>query len=210
MAAAIPVKGKPGVFYIPSLGQQFKAQELTEDSFFDSVFQAAGTIALGTKLQFFDAAQTKNFQHTNITTVRRIPAQVEFSLTRLGVQIAQAVGNSLVTDADILKVGYTGALYFGLSKQQIAQGPLWKYPGGYGMVGQTNRSGTGVVNNGVGSPGAVPPLVVNQPVSEKDDLNGYVRYDDATWITGYVGPVTDGITVLTLNLHGIQKIAVSR
>lgn len=210
MAAAIPVKGKPGVFYIPSLGQQFKAQELTEDSFFDSVTLAAGAITSGAKLQFFDADQDKNFQHSNITTVRRIPAQVEFSMTRLGLIAAQAVGNTMVDDADIIKMLYTGSLYFGLSKQQIAQGPAWKYPGGYGAVGATTRAGTGIVTNGVGSPGAVPPLVVNQPVSEKDDLNGYVRFDGAAWIGSYVHPTLAGMNVLTLNLHGIQKIAVSR
>lgn len=210
MASAIPVSGEPGVFYIPGLGRKFKAQELTEDSFFDSVRLASGAITSGAKLQFFDADQDKNFQHANITTVRRIPAQVEFSMTRLGIVIAQAVGNTMVTDSDIVKLSYTGALTFLLSKQQIAQGPLWKYPGGYGVVGNTTRMATGMVTNGVGSPGAVPPLVVNQPVSEKDDLNGIVRFDGAAWIPSYVHPTLDGMNVMTLNLHGIEKIAVSR
>jgi hypothetical protein len=212
-AAAIPVKGKPGQFYIPSLGETFKAQELTEDSFYDTVTAASGAVPTSA-LRFFDTlsvnGSSKNKQHTNITTTRRTPSNTEFSMTRLGVVIAQAVGNSIVTDSDIIKASFNGALRFFLGRQEIANGPLWKYPGGYGVVGNTVRTGTGIVTNGVASPAATPPLVVTQPVSWQDDLDGDLRFDTAAWITNYVGAALDGINAYTLDLHGIKKVAVSR
>lgn len=212
-APAIPVKGKPGTYYIPTTGQLFRAQELTEDSFFDSVVQGTGSVSAGTKAVFFNADTNKNFQHTNITTVRRIPSTVEFSMTRLGLIPAQAIGNTLVSDSDILKSLYTVALKFNLGKQEIARGPAWKYPAGYGATGSTTRTTTGVVSNGVASAAAVPPLVVTQPVNQNDDLDGDLRWDNATWITSYAVPVLDagGVgAVFTLDLHGIKKTAVSR
>jgi hypothetical protein len=222
-APAIPIKGKPGTYFIPSTGQTFRAQELTEDSFYDAQVIPPGAVTAGNYiLQFFDANPQKNYQHTNIKQVRRIPQQVEFSMTRIGIVMAQATGGTLAPDSDSIQILNTGALRFYLSKQEIARGPLFMFPSGYGAVGSTTRNNTGVVTNGVGSPAAVPPLVVTQPVNKDDDLDSDIRFDGATWINGqilqlagtqvasYVVPTLAQLNVLLLDLHGIKKVSVTR
>lgn len=211
MAAAIPVKGKPGHYFIPATGEVFRAQELTEDSLYDSITLPSGSLSAGTTRKFFDSLSDKNAQHTNIGTIGRIvPSQQEMSVTRIGLVSAQAVGNSVVSDADILKTLYSGSFDLKFGKQEIAKGPFWKYPGGYGAPGQTTRSDAGVVTNGVASPAAVPPLVVVQPLNMDDTVSAKATWDNAAWIGSYAVPVLDGINVFTLDVHGILKTAVSR
>lgn len=211
MAAAIPVKGKPGHYFIPATGEVFRAQELTEDSLYDSVTLPSGALSAGTTRKFFDSLSNKNLQHTNIGTIGRIvPSQQEVSVTRIGYVPAQAVGNSLTTDGDILKTLFSGSIELKFGKQEIAKGPLWKYPGGYGAPGSTTRTDTGNVTNGVASPAAVPPLVVVQPLNMDDSVSAVTKWEDAAWITSYAAPALDGINAGTLDIHGILKTAVSR
>lgn len=211
MAAAVPVKGKPGHYMIVATGEIFRAQELTEDSYFDTVRLPAGSVAVGTKRKFFDSLADKSKQHTNVGTVGRIiESQSEISVTRIGFIPAQATGNTVTTDDDILKLLYAGSLSLKFGKQEIATGPLWKYPGGYGAPGSTTRNDTGVVTNGIASPAAIPPLVVVQPLNMNDTVVAEAAWEDAAWSASYVAPSLDSINTMTLNLHGIKKTAVSR
>lgn len=202
---AVPVPNEPGALFIPALGRKIKMVEWREDDFYDSVLQASGTIAAGTSLEFFRDLSNKNLQHTNLRTARRIPAGSEFIMARLGVLIAQAVGETLTTDDDTLVVAYAGSLTFKLNDRLISEGMLVKYQTGIGVTGSTTRTSTGVVTLGVPSAAAAPSLMVAQPVSDSDDLMGTVDFKSATWISGYVSPVLTNAVLFTIMLHGFIK-----
>jgi hypothetical protein len=202
---AVPVPNEPGALFIPALGRKIKMVEWREDDFYDSVLQASGAISAGTSLEFFRDLSNKNLQHTNLRTARRIPAGSEFIMARLGVLIAQAVGETLATDDDTLVVAYAGSLTFKLNDRLISEGMLVKYQTGIGVTGSTTRTGTGVVTLGVPSAAAAPSLMVAQPVSDTDDLMGTVDFKSATWISGYSTPTLTNAVLFTIMLHGFIK-----
>ncbi|HYE89983.1 MAG TPA: hypothetical protein VEA38_03140 [Terriglobales bacterium] len=200
----------PGVITVPALGKSFKLTESREDDVFDSVTQASGSVSAGTSLELFRDLGNKFLQHTNLKTPRRINAESEMALTRIGVHVAQAIGNTMVSDDDIIKILHTGTLTFKINDRLVTEGPLMKYQAGVGAAGQTNRTDTGVVTNGVASQAAAPNLLVPQPISDKDDLNGTVDFKNATWISGYTAPSLDGTNVISCLLHGIIKAPLGR
>jgi hypothetical protein len=200
----------PGVISVPALGKSFKLTESREDDVFDSVTQASGNIATGTSLELFRDLSNKFLQHTNLKTPRRIAAESEMALTRIGVHVAQAVGNTMTTDDDIIKILACGTLTFKINDRLVTEGPLIKYQPGMGAAGQTNRTDTGVVTNGVASAAAAPNLLVPQPIADKDDLNATIDFKNAAWVTGYGSPTLDGGNVISTFLHGIIKAPLGR
>lgn len=202
---AVPVPNEPGTLFIPALGRKIKMVEWREDDFYDSVLQASGAITAGTSLEFFRDLSNKNLQHTNLRTPRRIPAGSEFIMARIGVLIAQAVGETLATDDDTIVAAYAGSLTFKLNDRLISEGMLVKYQTGVGVTGSTTRTATGVVTLGVPSAAAAPSLMVAQPVADDDDLMGTVDFKAATWIAGYSAPNLTNAVVFTILLHGFIK-----
>ena len=191
MAGQVIVTG-PGVISVPALGKSFKLTESREGDIFDSVTHASGAVAAGAKLELFRDVSNKFLQHTNLQTPRRINAESEMALTRVGIHVRQAVGNTMTTDDDVIKILDGWTLTFKINDRLVTEGPLMKYQPGIGAVGQTNRTDTGVVTNGVASAAAAPSLLVPQPISDKDDLKGQLEAPDATWITGYTAMSLDG------------------
>lgn len=210
------VPGKPGVLKNTITGEEYDIGQVTEDSFYDTQLclnantQAGGALAAGSKVSYFDALNTKNGQDTNIKQVRAIPQGNVLTLTRLGAVLKQAVGNTLLDPGDAQKIVATGAVDFRLSEQKIASGPVFKFPGGYGVVGSTTQNNTGVVTNGVASPSAIPALFMPQPVRPQDALNLDLRFDGAAWIGSYTGPTLVANVAVLMDLHGIIKIAAIR
>lgn len=202
---AFPVPNEPGTLFIPALGKKIKMVEWREDDFYDTVQQPAGAITAGTSLEFFRDLTSKNLQHTNLRTPRRIPAGSEFIMARLGILIAQAVGDTLATDDDTIVVSYAGAMTFKLNDRLISEGMLVKYQTGIGVTGSTTRTATGVVTLGVPSAAAAPSLMVAQPISDTDDLMGTVDFKAATWVSGYVTPVLSNSVLFSIVLHGFIK-----
>lgn len=210
------VPGKPGVLKNTITGEEYDIGQVTEDSFFDTqaamptVNVSGQTITAGTRKSYFDALNTKNGHHTNIKQIRAIPQGNVLTLTRIGCVLSQAIGNTVLDPADAQKVVATGAMEFKLSEQKIASGPLFKFPGGYGVVGSTTQNNAGVVSNGVASPAAIPSLFMPQPVRPQDALNLELRFDGADWVTSYAAPILAGPVYILMDLHGIVKIAAIR
>lgn len=205
--AAIAQAGKEaGTLVIPSLGRTIKLVEWREDDFYDSVQQASGAATAGTSLEVFRDLSNKNLQHTNLKTSRRIPAGSEFILARIGVVPAQAIGNTLVTDDDIIKLAYAATMTFKLNDRLITEGPLYKYQSGYGVTGSTTRNATGVVTIGVPSAAAAPVLMVAQNIADDDDLVATIDFKNNSWIAGGASmPTFTAAVIATVNLHGFVK-----
>lgn len=206
--ASIATPGKdPGTLQIPSLGRTIKLVEWREDSFYDTVQSPLAPTA-GQSLEVFRDLTNKNLQHTNLRTSRRIPAGSEFICYRISVIPAQAIGNIVTLDADILKLCYAATLTFKLNDRLIQEGPLYKFQGGFGVTGSTTRNATGVVTIGVPSAAAAPMLMVAQPVADDDDLVATVDFRAFTWATtGGLPTFTSGTDgpLVTVDARGFIK-----
>ena len=202
---AVPT-GKPGELFIPALGRTIQQIEWREDDVYDSVTQASGAITAGTELVLFRDLTNKNLPHTNLTQARKIKANSEFIISRVGVVIAQAFSNTLVALPDILKVAYAGTLTFQIGDRLVTEGPLWKYQTGYGITGGSTETNVSTATTGVPSAAAAPQMLVAQSVSDKDDLVGTINFKGDTWVTGTSAmPTTAGRTVFTVVAHGLIK-----
>lgn len=205
MADVIVPTGNAGEFEIPSLGKKIKLVEWREDSFYDTVQLDALAPAAGSSLEFFRDLANKNLQHTNLKTVRRIPSNTEFIMTRIGVVPNQALGNVLPTDEDVIKLAYAASLTMKLNDRLIVEGPLYKFQSGLGVAGSTTRNATGIVTMGVASAGAAPSLLVAQSVKDTDDLVATLDHRNTAWLATTSLPTYTVRMGVTLDLHGLIK-----
>jgi hypothetical protein len=195
----------PGEFFMPSAGRTVRLVEWREDDFYDTVQLPGVTPTAGLALEFFRDIAGKSRLHTNFATPRKIPAGQEFILVRVGVQMHQAYGNTLMTDDDTIKFVYNAYLRFALGDRIITEGPVVKYQSGMGVQGSTTRVGTGIATNGVPSAAAAPNLLVAQTIKEEHDLNGSIQFLDNGWLGGGIQPTFTARPVVTLFLHGLIK-----
>lgn len=204
-AIAMPT-GKAGELFIPALGRTIQQVEWREDDIFDHAQQTVLAVTAGSKLKFFKDLQHKNLQHCNITTQSKIPSQSEMVAFRIGVHIAQAFGDNLVSDADTIKFAHAAYLTFKLGDRLVMQGPVLKLQTGYGVTGSTTRNNTGVVTLGVPSAAAAPNLLVAQSITDKDDLNVEIIFDNTAWLTdGASMPTFASKVVAGVFVHGLIK-----
>jgi hypothetical protein len=202
---AVPT-GEAGELFIPALGKKIKQVEWREDDFYDTVQTDAVTPTAGSQLEFFRDLSNKNLQHTNLKTQRRIPAGSEFILTRIGIVPCQALANTLLTDADIVKLAYAATLTFKINDRLISEGPVVKYQSGMGVTGSTTRTDTGVVTIGLPSAAAAPNLLVAQTIKDDDDLVATLEFKNNSWINGgSTMPTFSTRPGVILMLHGLIK-----
>lgn len=197
-----------GEYFIPALNKTIQLVEWREDDFYDTVTRTAGAVTAGTSLVLFRDLASKNIQHCNLRTQRRIPSGSEFIINRIGVVIQQCFSNTLVALGDILKCAYDASLTFKINDRLVTEGPLFKFSTGYGVVGSSTENNVTIATTGVASAAAAPQLLVAQPVNDKDDLNGTIDFLDDTWITNAaVMPTLAGRVTLQCMLHGLVKKA---
>lgn len=207
MSVIQPTKNA-GEYFIPALGRTVQLVEWREDDFADAVSQGAGAVTAGTTLELFRDLASKNVQHCNLKTARRIPAGSEFVINRVGVLIHQCFSNTVVILSDVLKVAYNASLTFKINDRLVVEGAVYKFSSGYGMVGSSTENAISLATTGVASTAAAAQLLVAQPVKEDDDLNGTIDFKNDSWITGAsVMPTLTGRVVLSCILHGLVKKA---
>jgi hypothetical protein len=214
MAVLRPTE-ETGVYEIEGLGTRIRLLEWRAGSFYDSVQIPATTITAGTQLPLFQNLQNKNRQHTNLdNNSGRLPALNELICNRVGGHIAQAFGNVLPTDEDIIKVAH--AAYMRVSVNQtrlIYDQPLLCAQSGYGITGSTTRNNTGVVTTGVASAAAAPQLLVAQPIGPNDSIStdSYIQFPAAAWLSAAAPqtadrmPVVSQLVVISVFLDGLVK-----
>lgn len=201
----VPDPQNPGSFIVPALGKRAEISQLREGDTYDSVQQASGAISADTELEFFQVVTDKKLQHKNFFYPGRLPAGAEVAVNRVGLCVAQAQGNTVTTDDDVIKAAYAGALIVTINDRTIAEGPAFTFQSGYGVAGSTTRTDTGVVTIGLPSFAAAPQLLVVQPIRDDDDIKPKLRFPNNAWITSGAMPTLDGRNVFTLLLHGVIK-----
>lgn len=218
MAAIAQAGREAGSLFIPALGKAIKLVEWREDDFYDTVVTgdvsaAAALLTAGTSLEFFRDLASKNLQHTNLRTARRIPAGSEFIMSRIGVLPNQAFGAVSALASDVVKHCYAATLTFKINDRLVSEGPLYKYQSGYGITGSVGPTTAGLAVGGdfaglatigVPSAAAAPNLMVAQPIMDDDDLVATIDYRGSSWATGSVMPTVKALG-LTLTLHGFIK-----
>ena len=206
----VPDPQNPGSFIIPALGKRAEISQLREGDVYDSGQVASGAISAGTEIIFFSSVTDKNLQHKNFNHPGRVPAGMELAVNRIGLVVAQAQGNTMASDDDVIKIAYSGALKVKINERTIAEGPAFTFQSGYGVVGSTTRTDTGVVTIGMPSFAAAPQLLVVQPIRDDDDLAPTLTWPNNAWITSNAMPPLDGRTVLTILLHGVVKTPLGK
>lgn len=212
MAQIREVPGMDGTFEVVGLGLKFRLNEWRSGSIYDSA-QTPATIQAGTKLYLFRDVQDKNLQHNNMdNNAGRMPAHTELIANRIGAHVAQAIGDLLVSDADIIKIGHAAVLeLFFNGDRKVSEGPLYTQPSGYGYIGSTTRTDTGVV----GPTGtSVRELLVAQHLKPNDSIRGEVTFYDNQWLAKDHGqgsfPSTSYRVVITCHLDGLLKKLATR
>lgn len=187
MAELIPVTDtmgdeQPGLVRVAGTDEVVQIKESYIGQLYDTVYQPSGGITAGTDLPLFLNVQNKNLQFNNFqNNAGTIGSRRRIIITNIGLHIEQALGDTVAVDSDMIKAAHAGVLLIRVNEtRKIAEGPLFQYPGGWGVVGTTTRTGTGVVTNGVGSVAAAPELLVAQPVGERDALQGSVNFPNIT------------------------------
>src|SRR5690606_38865953 len=102
----------------------------------------------------------------------------EMILDRIGIQIPMSYGNVLVAPEDIKRVAENGYLVFRINRKDVAEGPLLKFPSGYGLSGMTNADNDGVLSIGVPSTAAAAKLVREQSLTSDHEVEGIVQFYD--------------------------------
>lgn len=203
-------QGDPGVYVIPELGKEVKIVDLDEHDFFDVQVLAAGALAANSVLEYFATiSSTKKLIDQNVKTARKIPGGEAFLLRRVGVHCPGAVGNTTPAPSDLKKAYENGFLDLRINDDVVCDGPLTRFPSGYGLVGTTNESDQGFVTNGVASTVAAQLRMREQAINEKHELSATITYYDHVW------DATNMPTFLTkvwvrLHLHGLRERAKGR
>jgi hypothetical protein len=89
----------------------------------------------------------------------------------------QAFGNTVTSDADIIKLAHAAYVRFAVNQSRlVVDAPLFTLQSGLGVTGSTTRNDTGVVTIGVASAAAAPQLLVAQPIGPNDSISGSDSY----------------------------------
>ena len=210
MAILQRIKGSPGEFFIPALGKKIKIVEWKEDDRYDTVVQASGAITAGTVLNFFRDLTNKDVNDGNFNSAKKLMSNgEEMVLERIGVDVPMCVGNTLVTPADIKRVAFNGYLLLKIDRRDVAEGPLHKFPSGYGLAGSTTENNTGIVSLGVASTASAAKLIREQEISQDTDVAASLQFFNHTWDAGNMPTLVSKVWV-RLFLHGLIKAGATK
>ena len=206
----VPIKGKPGLFLNKLTGGQVNIVEWREDDKYDTVTIPAGAIAAGTTLNFFRDLQNKNLIDTNFTTPVRLPAGEEMIIDRVWGYIPLSCGNTNPVPTDIKKIGDNGYLKFSINRKDVAEGPLTKFPSGYGFSGNSVEVGQGVIAIGVPSTAAAAKLVREQYITSEHDCAAALSFLARTWDATIAMPTTISTMHVKAGFHGLVRSAATK
>jgi len=209
MAAVRPIPGKPGHF-IDAQGQVTVLTETRETDRYDSEQQASGAITAGTILRYFRNLNNKEDLDANIPEANKLVSGSErMILERIGVGVQASNSTLMATAADIKRIMCAGYLELKLNKTVIDDGPLEKFPSGYGVSGSTTENNQAVVNMGVPSTAAVKPLAEQQIITDAHTVKGTITFQARTWLTTSTMPTLDNQNVIRLYCHGLLETAAT-
>lgn len=217
-----PIEGQPGLFRDTDTGQIVNIRDFREGDKYDSiVIPAQEVVSTGTECVFFADIQGKRTTDTNFATQRKLSAGESMVLDRIGLYFRTAVGNSITSGRDIMKI--VENCYYKLTINDILQdeGPAIKFPSGYGLYGNTTENNTSIMALGVPATASAARLIKKQMLNQNHELNGLLRFDARTWTSApnpagftnnvvVVQPTLDTPLIITNYLHGLIRAAVTK
>jgi len=218
-----PIEGQPGLFRDTDTGQVVNIRDFRESDKYDSVIiPPQEIITTGTELQFFQNVQGKRETDSNIKNPGKLSSGESMVLDRIGLYFRLAVGNSITSGRDIMKVVENS--YYRLTINSILQdeGPSIKFPSGYGLYGNTTENNTSIVSVGVPATASASRLVKKQMLNQNHELTGIIRFDARngwtqspnpagfTAVVNVVQPTLDTALIITNYLHGLVRAAVTK
>lgn len=208
-----PLKGRPGQFLDTASGKILNISEFREDDKYDTIHIPAGLVTQGTQFVFFRSTEQKSLVDTNLTQQSRLSAGEEMVVERVGLTIRLATGNDLPAPADIKKVAEDSFFRMEVNQLLLIEGPVIKFPSGYGLAGQTQETDAGIVSIGVPSTASAAKLIKTQLLTQRHEIEGRLTFFGRTgFVTDLPTPMptlADSILV-TAWLHGLVKAAVSK
>jgi hypothetical protein len=217
-----PIEGQPGLFRDTDTGQVVNIRDFREGDKYDStIIPPQEAISTGTEITFFQDIQGKRDTDSNIKTPRKLSAGESMVLDRIGLYFRLAVGNSITSGRDVMKV--VENCFYRLKINDILQdeGPAIKFPSGYGLYGNTTENNTSIVSVGVPATASASRLIKKQMLNQNHELDGLMRFDPRTWtaqpnpagfnaVVNVVQPTLDTALVTTNFLHGLIRAAVTK
>jgi hypothetical protein len=220
--ALMPIEGQPGLFKDSDTGQIVNIRDFREGDKYDSiVFPIQEVIGTGTQCIFFADLQGKRRTDTNFATQRKLSAGESMVLDRIGLYFRLAVGNSITSGRDIIKIVENS--FYQLTINDILQdeGPAIKFPSGYGLYGNTTENDMSIMALGVPATASAARLIKKQMLNQNHELNGLLQFDARQWCAqpnpaGFdatvtvVQPTLDTAVIVTNYLHGLIRAAVTK
>lgn len=228
-----PIEGQPGLFRDVDdggnpMGPVINIRDFREGDKYDSIVIPTGSITAGTEFQFFVDTQNKRSLDCNLKTPSKLSAGESMVLDRIGFYVRSAAGLAFPPPQDYKTV--LDCAYYKLEINGILQdeGPAVKFPSGYGLYGQTNENGQGIVASGVPATASASRMVKKQLLNQNHELLGTLRFDQRPWLatpgttfsaTGIVpaitvqaatDPVSNAGVVCVNFLHGLIRAAVTK
>jgi hypothetical protein len=208
-----PLKGRPGQFLDTASGKILNISEFREDDKYDTVHIPSGAVTQGTQFVFFRSTEQKSLVDTNLTQQSRLSAGEEMVVERVGLTIRLATGDDLPHPADIKKVAEDAFFRMEVNQLLLIEGPVIKFPSGYGLSGNTQETEQGIVSIGVPATASAAKLIKTQLLTQRHEIEGRLTFFGRT---GFVTPLpvpmptlADSVLV-TAWLHGLVKAAVSK
>ena len=227
-----PIPGQPGLFRDsdnPDPNVIYNIRDFREGDKYDTIAIPTGQIVAGTEYLFFQDVQNKRMTDTNFRTQSKLSAGESMVLDRIGLYVRSSTGVAFPPPQDVKSIMDNAFYRLEINTLLQDEGPAVKFPSGYGLYGQTNENGQGIVSVGVPATASAARLLKKRLLNQNHELLGRLRFDARPWLTGGASPlfteaaVTPSITVqaatsppqdaavLVVNfLHGLIKAAVSK
>lgn len=218
-----PIEGQPGLFRDTDTGQVVNIRDFRESDKYDSVIIPSGeVITTGTEIVFFNDVQGKRETDSNIKTPRKLSAGESMVLDRIGIYFRLAVGDSISSARDIIKVAENSFYQLRINEILQDEGPTIKFPSGYGLSGNTTENNLSIISLGVAATASASRLIKKQMLNQNHELNGLLRFDARNGWTNSANPAGFSTTVnvvqptlsnsliVTNYLHGLVRAAVTK
>lgn len=211
-----PIKGEPGKFLDTVSGEVLDISDYREDDKYDTIKIASGAVQPNANFTFFaENLGAKELIDTNIQQIRQLSQGEEMIVDRVGMTVPLATGNVLPTPADIKKVVENAFVEFTVNRLTLIEGPVVKFPSGYGLYGSTVETGQGVLSIGVPSTASASKLLKTQLLTSQHQFQAKMVFYQRNWLAPEFAPAVQLPTLenpVTVKawLHGLLKVASTK
>lgn len=214
-----PIKGEPGKFIDTVSGEVLDISDYREDDKYDTIALPAGAVAPNTQRLFFaEDLGAKQLIDTNIQQIRQLSQGEEMIVDRVGMTVASATGNTLPTPSDIKKFVENAFISFTVNRLVLIEGPVLKFPSGYGLHGNTVETGQGIVSIGTPSTAAASKLLKTQLLTSQHQFQGVLSFPERNWpqLVAAIAVAADRMPTFQNPLsskawfHGLLKVASTK